>query len=63
MESIKNIKLEFGNFGMLVEKWSLKACKERTLNSKKCWNSKGKSICSDSLVILRSKKFRMFKDL
>ena len=37
--------------------------KEGTLNSKKCWNSKGKSIFSDSLVILRSKKLRMFKDL
>ena len=37
--------------------------KEGTLNSKKCWNSKGKSIFSDSLVILSIKKLRMFKDL
>ena len=37
--------------------------KEETLNSKKCWNSKGKSILSDCLVILRSKKLRIFKDL
>ena len=37
--------------------------KRVAFNSKKCWNSKGKSIFSDSLVILRSKKLRMFKDL
>ena len=36
--------------------------KDGTLISKKCWNSKGESISCDSLVILGSEKFRMFKN-
>ena len=36
--------------------------KDGILTSKKCWNSKGESISCDSLVILGSEKFRMFKN-
>ena len=35
MDKINNIELEFGNFGMPMEKWSLKACIKMRLWSQK----------------------------